>query len=163
MQFKQLLFALALAALVACQPIEQTQPPAPSVKPLLSVPLAKVIENPQPDNSAWAQQQPYVLMISLDGFRWDYVDMYKPKFLSRFVAESARLEGLRPSYPSKTFPNHITLVTGLYPQNHGIVANDFYESELQKRYRLKDREAVRDGRFYKGLSIWGLAAGQGMR
>ncbi|MGB0898712.1 MAG: alkaline phosphatase family protein, partial [Psychrobium sp.] len=77
-------------------------------------------------------QKPYVLLISLDGFRWDYVDKYKPEFISTFAKEGASLTSMRPSFPTKTFPNHISLVTGSYPQHHGIVANKFYAPDLDK-------------------------------
>lgn len=64
------------------------------------------------------------IVISLDGCRWDYPQWYHTPFFDRMAQEGVA-SGLIPSYPSKTFPNHYTLATGLYPDHHGIVANDF--------------------------------------
>jgi predicted AlkP superfamily pyrophosphatase or phosphodiesterase len=68
-----------------------------------------------------------------------------------------------PSYPSLTFPNHFTIVTGLYPENHGLVANSFLDPERQARYSMSDAKAVTDGTWYSGTPLWSLAEGQGMR
>ena len=80
-------------------------------------------------NSADAQQAPYVILISLDGFRWDYVERFRPPHLSKFIAEGVQAESLIPCFPSKTFPNHYTIATGMYPENHGLVDNSFYHPE----------------------------------
>jgi len=119
-------------------------------------------DNIQP-NSDSAKKSPYVLLISIDGYRWDYTKKYKPKFLSQFKQQGASLKSLRPSYPTKTFPNHLSIVTGRYPMNHGIVANGFYAPDLKKSYSLRNREAVENEDFYLSLPIWGLAERQGMR
>ncbi len=115
------------------------------------------------NNTLKSQKAPYVLLISLDGFRWDYVEKYKPEFLSQFVAKSARLKSLRPSFPTKTFPNHISIVTGSYPQNHGILANGFYAQDLGKHYSFKKPESVLNPDFYLKKPLWVLAEEQGMR
>lgn len=107
--------------------------------------------------------KPYVLLISLDGFRWDYIDKYKPAFLSEFAKESARLTSLRPAFPTKTFPNHISIVTGSYPENHGIVANRFYAPDLKKTYNIKDSKTVTNPDFYLRKPLWVIAEEQDMR
>lgn len=107
-------------------------------------------------------KKPYILLISIDGYRWDYTHKYKPKFLNQFRKNGTSLKSLIPAYPTKTFPNHLSIVTGLYPANHGIVANQFYAPDLQKSYSLRDRSAVTDARFYTGTPIWSLAEDQGM-
>lgn len=117
----------------------------------------------QEENTHAAQQAPYVLLISIDGFRWDYVEKYQPKFLSNWVKDSARLEALRPSFPTKTFPNHLSIVTGSYPQRHGIMANRFYAPDLDKHYALSDPKAVLNPDFYLVKPLWVLAEEQGMR
>ncbi len=117
----------------------------------------------QHKNSARAQQAPYILLISLDGFRWDYVEKYQPAFLSQWIKDSARLTALRPSFPTKTFPNHLSIVTGSYPQRHGILANRFYAPDLKKHYSLKEQDAVVNPDFYLVNPLWVLAEQQGMR
>ena len=68
----------------------------------------------------------YTVVVSLDGYRWDYPQWYDTPFID-FMASQGVASGLIPSYPSKTFPNHYTIATGLYPDHHGIVANEFYD------------------------------------
>ncbi len=75
--------------------------------------------------------RPTVILISLDGFRYDYLAKYKPPHLSALARAGVRARWLTPSFPSKTFPNHYTIATGLYPQNHGIVENSVYDRRLQ--------------------------------
>ena len=82
-------------------------------------------------------------------FVYDYLTQYKAKQLSALAAQGAvAREGMIPSYPSLTFPNHYTLVTGLYPEHHGIVANRFYDPARKQRYASNDPESSRDGSWY---------------
>lgn len=108
-------------------------------------------------NSKASQKKPYVLLISLDGFRWDYVDKYKPQHLSNFVENGVSAESLISTFPSKTFPNHYSIATGMYPDNHGILSNTFYSNKKQKVYSIRNRDVVTDGDFYGGTPIWMLA------
>jgi predicted AlkP superfamily pyrophosphatase or phosphodiesterase len=68
-----------------------------------------------------------------------------------------------PTYPSVTFPNHYSLVTGLYPEHHGIVAMSFYDPVRKERYAFNDAKMVTDGSWYRGVPLWSLAEKQGMR
>ena len=68
----------------------------------------------------------YTVIVSLDGFRWDYPDMYKTPNLDRMAADGVKAVML-PSYPASTFPNHYTLATGLVPDHHGIINNTFWD------------------------------------
>lgn len=113
-------------------------------------------------NQPQHHERPIVLLISLDGYRHDYNQLYKPPFLSEFAKDSARTQGLIPTYPTNTFPNHYSIVTGLYPDKHGIVSNSFYSPELNLSYSLKDPKAVTNGDFYEGIPLWSLARRQGM-
>jgi alkaline phosphatase D len=70
---------------------------------------------------------------------------------------------MMPAYPSLTFPNHYTLVTGLYPEHHGIVGNSFYDPERKQTYSYKDPKTDTDGSWYGGTPLWSLAEKQGMR
>jgi alkaline phosphatase D len=115
-------------------------------------------------NSAAAQAQHYVVLVSLDGFRWDYAKRDGATHLLALGKHGVWApEGMLPSYPSLTFPNHYSIVTGLYPEHHGLVANSFYDPSRQERYALADAKAVTDGSWYGGTPLWSLAESQGMR
>ncbi|MBD0778930.1 alkaline phosphatase family protein [Maribacter sp. ANRC-HE7] len=105
-------------------------------------------------NSKASLQKPYVILVSLDGFRWDYVDKYKPPHLTEFIGKGVRSESLIPSFPSKTFPNHYTIATGMYPDKHGIIGNSFYSNKKDVTYKIGNREMVEDGTFYGGTPLW---------
>ncbi len=118
----------------------------------------KFIKNNEKDTSA----KPYLIMLSLDGFRWDY-----PKHAHTPVLDSLKKAGvfaeMIPSFPTKTFPNHYTMATGLYPDHHGIVLNAFYATDLKMKYSISDRASVGNGIFYGGEPIWVTAKKQGLR
>lgn len=104
----------------------------------------------------------YLVMISLDGFRHDYMALFDTPNLDRIAAAGVRAEGVIPAFPVKTFPNHYTLATGLYPDAHGLVGNSFCARTLDACYSISDRAAVEDPRFYGGEPIWVTAETQGM-
>ncbi len=106
---------------------------------------------------------PTVILISIDGFRWDYLDRYPSPILSQLAADGVRAQGLIPCFPSKTFPNHYSIVTGLYPENHGIVANNMYDPEFDASFSLGNREEIGNGRWWGGEPIWVTAARQGVK
>ena len=114
----------------------------------------------------YAQQSgstPYVILISFDGFRYDYVDRYNCQNFQRFIDEGASAPAMIPSYPSKTFPNHYTLITGLYPGHHGLVDNSFYDEDKKQVFDMKKRELVEDEHFYGGTPLWQLAQQHGLK
>jgi predicted AlkP superfamily pyrophosphatase or phosphodiesterase len=126
--------------------------------------IAPVVTSGNAPNSAAAQAKHYVVMVSLDGFRYDYAKKYGARHLEALAAQGASApEGMVPSYPSITFPNHYTLVTGLYPEHHGIVANTFYDPARKQRYSYTDPATVTDGTWYAGTPLWVLAEQQGMK
>ena len=106
--------------------------------------------------------KPYVIVVSLDGFRYDYPMLHQASTLQEMMHHGAFVERLIPSFPSKTFPNHYTLATGLYPANHGLIGNTFYSRIRETTYEIGDREAVEDGTWYGGTPLWVLAETQGM-
>ena len=115
-------------------------------------------------NSPVAAKAHYVVLVSLDGFRWDYAKRDGATHLLALGKKGVWApEGMLPSYPSLTFPNHFTIVTGLYPEHHGLVANSFYDEARQARYAINDAKAVTDGSWYSGVPLWSLAESQGMR
>ena len=123
-----------------------------------------VIESANGPNAASQRAKPYVVLVSLDGFRYDYVKKYSAPNIAAMAARGASApDGMIPAYPSVTFPNHLTLITGLYPEHHGIVANIFYDPARQQRYAYSDSAAVQDGSWYSGVPLWSLAEQNGMR
>ena len=127
-------------------------------------PALPVIHIDNGPNSPHAQSQHYVVLVSLDGFRWDYAKRDGATHLLALAKQGVWApEGMLPSYPSLTFPNHFTIVTGLYPEHHGLVANSFYDEPRQTRYAIADAQAVTDGTWYNGIPLWSLAESHGMR
>jgi alkaline phosphatase D len=126
-----------------------------------ALPLTHVDNGP---NSDWAQNQHYLVLVSLDGFRWDYAKRDNATHLLAIGKAGVWApEGMLPAYPSLTFPNHYTLVTGLYPEHHGIVANSFLDPVRDARYSMYDPQATSDGTWYGGVPLWSLAESRGMR
>jgi len=104
----------------------------------------------------------YVVLVSFDAFRWDYQDLYNTPNLDEMEKRGVKVEELIPSFPTKTFPNHYTLATGLHPGRHGVVSNTFYAPDLDLMYRMGDRSAVENGAFYGGEPMWVTASKQGL-
>jgi predicted AlkP superfamily pyrophosphatase or phosphodiesterase len=110
---------------------------------------------------AGRDDRPLVILVGVDGFRPDYLDRGVTPTLSRLRAEGA-FAAMRPSFPSVTFPNHYTLVTGLHPDRHGIVNNTMVDAELG-RFALGNAGAVTDGRWWDdGEPIWVTAERAGL-
>lgn len=107
-------------------------------------------------------QEPYVIMLSMDGFRWDYPEKVPTPWLDSIQRMGVRAQAMIPAFPSSTFPNHYSMATGLYPDNHGIVMNNFFCPELNATYRISDRNAVGNPNFYGGEPIWVTARKQGL-
>jgi len=104
-----------------------------------------------------------VILISFDGFGADYLQKTKtPKFDS-LIAAGVTAEGLIPVFPTKTFPNHYSIATGLYPENTGVVGNTMYDPVFDAEYRIGDRDAVEDPRWYRGEPIWNTLEKQGVK
>ncbi|HEX3006123.1 MAG TPA: ectonucleotide pyrophosphatase/phosphodiesterase [Bacteroidales bacterium] len=108
-------------------------------------------------------QKNTVIIVSMDGFRWDYPVMYHTPNLDKLATEGVKAHSLVPSFPSVTFPNHYTIATGLYPDHHGLVHNSFYDSTLHLSYSIGNRKVVENPRFYSGEPIWNTAERQGVK
>ncbi|CAO3610014.1 unnamed protein product [Cunninghamella blakesleeana] len=104
---------------------------------------------------------PTVILISLDGFRNDYLQRGVTPNLLNFASKGMQAEYLQPSFPSITFPNHWTLVTGLYPEAHGIVGNEFFDPNANERFIHKKPEISNHPKWWKGEPIWKTASSQG--
>ncbi len=101
-----------------------------------------------------------VILISIDGFRWDYLQRHDAPTLKALATDGVHATRMTPSFPTKTFPNHYTLVTGLHPQNHGIVANWFYDPADNAKFDMSKTEA----RWWqRGEPVWITAEKQGVR
>jgi hypothetical protein len=116
----------------------------------------------RPDTTQVAAR-PYLVLLSLDGFRPDYLARYSTVHLSRVIQRGTVAESLVPVFPTLTFPNHYTQVTGLYPERHGIVGNNFWDPERGQQYSFGNPAAVMDGTWYRGEPIWVTAEQQGVR
>jgi predicted AlkP superfamily pyrophosphatase or phosphodiesterase len=124
----QTLFRVVILALVSCCCSAQVSSPAP--------------------------QDRYLLLVSFDGFRNDYPARWSLPNFTRMATAGSRAAALIPAYPSKTFPNHYSLVTGLYPGNHGLVDNSFHNRSTGTDYAMYKREEVGDARHYGGTPLW---------
>lgn len=113
-------------------------------------------------NSLQQQKKPYVILISADGFRWDYAKKYNAQNLLRLSSGGVSAASMIPSYPSVTFPNHYALVTGLYPSHSGLVNNSFYDRDRMDSYSMNNKAKVADGSWYGGSPLWVLAEQQKM-
>jgi predicted AlkP superfamily pyrophosphatase or phosphodiesterase len=100
--------------------------------------------------------------VSFDGWRWDYDTKAPAPALRALMARGVRAEGLIPAYPSKTVPNHYSIVTGLYPGHHGMIANVIRDPGTGLVFRRTDRAEVANAMWWGGEPIWNAAQRQGL-
>ena len=103
----------------------------------------------------------YVVILSMDAFRYDLADMYDTPTLDS-IARVGVYSEIMPCFPSNTFPNHYSMATGLHPDHHGIVNNTFFDETTYKTYSITDDEAKANADFYKGEPIWNTVERQGL-
>lgn len=106
--------------------------------------------------------EPAVVLISLDGFRREYLEWHSPPTLLALAADGVVADAMIPSFPTSTFPNHYTIVTGLRPQNHGLVNNTMYDPVFDATFSLRN-EGPREDRWWGGEPIWSTAEKQGVK
>lgn len=106
--------------------------------------------------------KPTVILVALDGYRYDYLEKYNPPVLNKIARDGVRAKWLIPCFPTKTFPNFYTVATGLYPDNHGIVENNMYDKNFDAEFHLGSKEIL-NGRWWGGEPIWVTAEKQGQR
>ena len=116
--------------------------------------------------AAHAQQRiddlrPTVILVSIDGFRADYFELHNPPTLNELAKNGVRARWMKPVYPTKTFPAHYSIVTGLYPDNHGLIENNMYDAERGLSFGLANRKAVQDPAWWGGEPVWNTAQKQG--
>jgi predicted AlkP superfamily pyrophosphatase or phosphodiesterase len=106
--------------------------------------------------AVFSDLEPTVILVSFDGFRWDYPTKVPTPNLRRLMARGVHARNLIPGFPSKTFPNHYTIVTGLYPGHHGIVANNIFDPPTGRTFAMAKRAEVQDPMWWGGVPIWTL-------
>ncbi|KAI9701991.1 MAG: ectonucleotide pyrophosphatase phosphodiesterase [Candelina mexicana] len=106
---------------------------------------------------------PTTILISLDGFRADFLNRGLTPTLNSFVANGVSPKYMLPSFPSLTFPNHFTLATGLYPESHGIVGNTFWDPEMGKEFYYTDPARSMQPEWWGGEPLWVTAENSGIR
>ncbi|UYW01598.1 ectonucleotide pyrophosphatase/phosphodiesterase [Flavobacterium agricola] len=113
-------------------------------------------------NAEKTLEKPYVILISIDGYRYDYTDKYSAKNIKQMADSGVKAKAMIPSYPTITFPNHWSIITGLYPAHHGIVDNFFIDEDRKESYQMSNADNAEDGTWYGGNPLWSLAEGQGV-
>lgn len=113
-------------------------------------------------NRPGTSERDYVVLVSFDGFRRDYLDLHDTPHFDALGRAGLMAEALISVFPSQTFSAHYTIATGLYPARHGIVNNRFFDPRRQARFSFRDRSAVQDGSWYDGEPIWVTAERQGL-
>ncbi|KAK1492235.1 type I phosphodiesterase/nucleotide pyrophosphatase [Colletotrichum tamarilloi] len=106
---------------------------------------------------------PTTIIISLDGFRADFLQRGITPRLNAFVKEGVSPKYMLPAFPSVTFPNHYTLATGLHPESHGIVGNTFWDPDMQAEFYYTDPARSLDAKWWSGEPFWVTAERQGIR
>ena len=105
-----------------------------------------------------------IILISMDGFRWDYFDKTETPSFDILINNGSKAESLIPVFPTKTFPNHITIVSGNYPQNHGIIANRMYDPIFDEDYYIgQGSKPVLDGKWYEAEPVWVTVEKSGLK
>jgi predicted AlkP superfamily pyrophosphatase or phosphodiesterase len=115
----------------------------------LAFALAACATSPGPPSAPHA-----VVLVSIDGFRADYLERDITPTLAALARSGVRAEALKPAFPTLTFPNHYTLVTGITPDHHGIVANRFRDPATGARFDYKDAQAASDPSWWGGEPLW---------
>lgn len=105
-----------------------------------------------------APQRPYVVLVSLDGFRYDYAEKYHANNILAIGKAGAAAEAMIPSFPTVTFPNHVSIVTGQYPEHHGLVGNSFFDPARKEMYSMN--RASTESAFYGYKPLWVVAEEQ---
>ena len=109
------------------------------------------------------EKTPYLIMVSLDGFRYDYLERDITPNLKKFESEGIRASSLKPVFPSSTFPNHLSIITGMYAENHGIISNNFKNYYTGETYSISKPHSMNNAKWYLGEPFWTSARRQGIK
>ncbi|MGZ5197835.1 MAG: alkaline phosphatase family protein [Kaistella sp.] len=116
---------------------------------------------PGRENSVQALSKPYVILISADGFRYDYAKKYNAENILKLAEQGVSAKAMIPAYPSITGPNHYTMITGQYPSHTGFVDNYFYDKKRNDYFGMSLQNKISDGTWLGGIPLWSLAEQQG--
>jgi predicted AlkP superfamily pyrophosphatase or phosphodiesterase len=125
--------------------------------------LAQPPVNPELPSPTPAQSSQGLLLISIDGFARHYLERYPAPAIQALAAAGSTAQAMQPAFPTKTFPNHYSIVTGLYPAHHGIVENNIYDAGFDSIFRLNKPEEVKNARWWLGEPVWVTAEKQGVK
>ncbi|KAK6178834.1 hypothetical protein SNE40_011330 [Patella caerulea] len=120
------------------------------------------VEEPCPSHNTCHSDYKPLIVISVDGFRGDYLLRNMTPVFQRLADCGVKVPYMRSAYPTKTFPNHYTIVTGLYPESHGIVDNSMYDYNIKERFSIGSSSG-KDSRWWGGEPIWLTAKRQGKK
>ena len=112
-------------------------------------------------SSVYATSDQHVVLISIDGFRHDYIEKHKAAHIAAIARQGTRVMSMQPVYPANTFPNHISLLTGLLPVNHGIINNRFYDKARHDYYKMG--KGYEDSTWIKAMPMWNLVETHGLK
>ncbi|KAL2884951.1 putative pyrophosphatase/phosphodiesterase [Ceratocystis lukuohia] len=149
--------AVVAVAVLAVGIFIWSQSSANSLHPTLKIDSKKLVSN------GTALFAPTTIIVSLDGFRADFLQRGLTPRLKKFIKEGVSPKYMNPSFPSVTFPNHYTLATGLYPEAHGIVGNTFWDPELKEEFYYTDPERSLNPKWWDGEPFWVTAEKAGIR
>jgi len=93
-----------------------------------------------------------LVLVSIDGFRHDYLSRYAPPRMLEMAMEGFVVDRLTPVYPPNTFPGHLSLITGLRPEQHGIEDNHFCHAERGDCYHMGGGKT--DPSWLHGVPLW---------
>ncbi|XP_018775437.2 ectonucleotide pyrophosphatase/phosphodiesterase family member 3 [Serinus canaria] len=119
------------------------------------------VETPQcPDGFSL----PPLIIFSMDGFRAEYLETWSSLLpnIEKLKTCGTHSKYMRAVYPTKTFPNHYTIVTGLYPESHGIIDNNMYDVNLNAHFSISGEEKFKPA-WWKGQPVWLTAMSQNLK
>jgi alkaline phosphatase D len=106
------------------------------------------------ENAPENRKKPYVILVSIDGYRYDYTKKFNPPMIMEIIKDGTEAEGLIPVFPSETFSSHYSLITGMYPESTGILSNRFYDPKFKEYFYYSDTAVSLNPKWYKGLPLW---------
>ncbi len=119
----------------------------------LLLPLVSLHSLNQPRGQS-VRERPKLLLLSFDGFRWDYLDRVPVPNFDSLIEEGVMVKQVESAYITKTFPNHYSMVTGLYAETHGIVANEMYDPVLNRSFSMETDSVYESLWWEEAVPLW---------